>query len=292
MSDRYPSRVAPEPQIVDRADPVVYGGPEDGPLSAAQLQEFDADGFLLLDGLLHSDEIELLLAELDRLASLAELRGDERTILEPGGEEVRSVFEVHLLSDVIARLTADVRLVGAARQLLGSDVYVHQSRVNLKPGFRGKEFYWHSDFETWHVEDGMPAMRALSASISLTDNHEQNGPLMIIPGSHRRYVACVGATPDGHYKSSLRRQEYGVPDDRSLARLVADGGIRSLAGAAGSVVLFDANCMHGSNGNITPYPRHNVFLVYNSTENRLVEPFGAAMPRPTFIASRDFTPVT
>jgi len=291
MSDRYPSRVAPEPQIVGRADPVVYGGPEDGPLSAAQLQQFDADGFLLLDGLLYADEIELLLAELDRLASVPELRGDERTILEPGGEEVRSVFEVHLLSDVIARLAADARLAGAARQLLGSDVYIHQSRVNLKPGFRGKEFYWHSDFETWHVEDGMPAMRALSASISLTDNHEQNGPLMIIPASHQSFVACVGATPDGHYKSSLRRQEYGVPDDDSLARLVADGGIRSLAGAAGSVVLFDANCMHGSNGNITPYPRHNVFLVYNSTENRLVEPFGAATPRPTFIASRDFTPV-
>src|SRR3546814_8501331 len=85
----------------------------------------------------------------------------------------------------MARLAADDRLAGVARFLLGDDVYVHQSRLNYKPGFVGKEFYWHSDFETWHVEDGMPQMRALSMSILLAPNTVLNGPLMIIPGSHR-----------------------------------------------------------------------------------------------------------
>jgi ectoine hydroxylase len=290
-TDRYPSRVAATPSIVDRLDPVVRGTTGDGPLSAEQLEGFATDGFVVLPAALAADEVDLLLDELDRLAALPELHDDDRTIREPGGRTVRSIFEVHRLSDVIAWLAADRRLAGAARQIVGSDVYIHQSRVNYKPGFRGKEFYWHSDFETWHVEDGMPAMRALSASVMLTDNHERNGPLMIIPGSHRRYVTCVGATPEGHYKDSLRKQEYGVPDDASLAWLVEDGGIASIVGPPGSVVLFDANCMHGSNSNITPAPRSNVFLVYNSVENSLVEPFGAVEPRPTFVASRDFTPV-
>jgi ectoine hydroxylase len=49
--------------------------------------------------------------------------------------------------------------------------------------------------------------------------------------------------------------------------------------------------MHGSNSNITPFPRSNVFVVFNSVENTLVEPFGAPSPRPTFIGSRDFTMV-
>jgi ectoine hydroxylase len=49
--------------------------------------------------------------------------------------------------------------------------------------------------------------------------------------------------------------------------------------------------MHGSNSNITPFPRSNVFVVFNSVENTLGEPFGALSPRPTFIASRDFAPV-
>src|SRR3546814_19786785 len=96
-----------------------------------------------------------------------------------------------------------------------------QSRLNYKPGFVGKEFYWHSDFETWHVEDGMPQMRALSMSILLAPNTVLNGPLMIIPGSHRKYLTCVGETPEDHYRSSLKKQEYGVPDraeERSVGK--------------------------------------------------------------------------
>ena len=173
-----------------------------------------------------------------------------------------------------------------------SDVYVHQSRVNLKPGFRGKEFYWHSDFETWHIEDGMPRMRALSISISLTENEAWNGSLMVVPGSHRRFVGCAGETPEDHYQQSLRAQEYGVPSDEALTRLVAEGGIAPVTGQPGSAVMFDCNAMHGSNGNITPFARRNVFLVYNSVENALVEPFAApGRAGPEFIASRDFTPI-
>src|SRR3546814_3200003 len=62
-------------------------------------------------------------------------------------------------SSDLRRLAADERLAGVARFLLDDTVYIHQSRLNYKPGFQGKEFYWHSDFETWHVEDGMPRMR-------------------------------------------------------------------------------------------------------------------------------------
>src|SRR5690606_39163792 len=156
---------------------------------------------------------------------------------------------------------------------LDSEVYIHQSRVNLKPGFHGKEFYWHSDFETWHVEDGMPRMRAVSCSILLTPNTPYNGPLMLVPGSHKQYVACVGRTPEDHYTQSLRRQEFGVPDDDSLARLVEQGGIEAPTGPAGSLLLFDCNTMHGSSSNISPFPRSNLFFVYNSVENRVQAPY-------------------
>ena len=49
--------------------------------------------------------------------------------------------------------------------------------------------------------------------------------------------------------------------------------------------------MHGSNGNITPFPRANAFMVYNAVSNRLVAPFGPKTPRPEFIAARKHTPV-
>ncbi len=163
---------------------------------------------------------------------------------------------------------------------------MHQSRANMKPGFKGKEFYWHSDFETWHVEDGMPRMRALSCSVLLTDNNACNGPLMLVPGSHQHFISCQGQTPDNHYKQSLKQQEYGVPDPLSLQLLVEQGGLQAMTASAGSVVFFDCNTMHGSNGNISPWPRANVFMVYNSVENTLAPPKYGLKPRPEHIAAR------
>jgi ectoine hydroxylase len=289
--DRYPSRRGVPPSITERVDPVVWGTGEGGTLDAEDVASFDRDGYLQIPSLLDPDEVAELDAEVLRLAADADVRAAERTIVELGSGDVRSVFEVHH-GGPFGELCRDPRLAGVARQLLGSDVYIHQSRVNLKPGFRGKEFYWHSDFETWHTEDGMPAPRAVSASVSLTDNVHTNGPLMVIAGSHRWFVSCPGETPPDHHRESLRRQEIGVPDDDHLAELARRGEIRDLTGPAGSVTFFECNLMHGSNGNITPLPRRNAFFVFNSVENALVEPYAAPAPRPTHIASRVFTPLT
>ncbi len=292
-TDRYPSRLADRPQIMARQDPVVWGAAGDGPLTGEQLGQFEREGVLMLESVLHAGEVQELLARAEDLAGRPDLRASGRTVIEAKSDQVRSVFEVHRLSATIRRLAAEDRLAGAARQILGSDVYLHQSRVNFKPAIHGEGFFWHSDFETWHTEDGMPAMRAVSFSVALTENFHHNGPLMVLPDSHRSFVACTGETPDDHYKHSLRNQEVGTPDDASLHTLAerAKGEIRTQVGPAGSVAIFDCNAMHGSNSNISPFPRSNVFFVYNSVENTLVEPFSAARPRPDFIAARDFTPV-
>ena len=289
--DIYPTRVAAEPKEIGREDAVVWGKPEDGPMDADTLAGFDARGYLTVDQLVTPNEVEKFRAELRRLSADPVVRADERTVIEARSQEVRSIFEVHKISEVFAGIVRDPRVVGRARQILGSDVYVHQSRVNFKPGFGGGDFYWHSDFETWHAEDGMPRMRAVSVSISLTDNYSYNGPLMIMPGSHKTYVSCVGETPEDNYKSSLVMQGAGTPDEGTLSRLADQHGIDVLDGNAGGAIMFDCNCMHGSNGNITPYPRSNVFIVFNSVENACVEPFAAPTARPTFIGARDFTPV-
>jgi ectoine hydroxylase len=291
VEDRYPTRVDPAPPAFPRRDPVVYSA-ESGPLRPDELRRFQRDGFLVRERLLDDVTVDCLRDELERMATDPALVSSDRTVREPGGDAVRSIFEVHRLSVLIGRVVADRRLAAAARQVLGSDVYVHQSRVNRKPGFIGQGFSWHSDFETWHAEDGMPAPRAVSIAIALTPNFVHNGSLMIIPGSHRTFVPTIGTTPEDHYRSSLRAQEIGVPDEASLAALVeAGGGVEVVTGEPGSAVLFDCNAMHGSSNNITPYPRTNLFVVYNSVANSLMEPFAAPAPRPEFIASRSFAPV-
>lgn len=133
----------------------------------------------------------------------------------------------------------------------------------------------------------MPRMRAVSASIALTENTILNGPLMLIPGSHRHYISCIGETPKGHYLQSLKRQELGVPDQDSLEFLASESEIVAPTGPAGSVLFFECNTMHGSNSNITPLPRSNAFFVYNAMSNRVVEPFSGMAPRPEFIATRE-----
>lgn len=284
--DPYPTRLTRAPELLwrKRREAVVEGRVGDGPLSQDQLDEFERKGFLFEPDFLDTDEVKSLSKELHRLLERDDFRGRDFAITEPGSREIRSLFAVHFLSERFRELATDARLTGRVRQILGGDAYVHQSRINYKPGFHGKGFNWHSDFETWHAEDGMPAMHAVSASIVLTDNHSFNGPLMLIPGSHKVFIPCFGETPDDHHKQSLKTQEFGVPDHQALRELIGRHGIEAPIGRAGGLLLFDCNTLHGSNANMSPDARSNVFFVYNRRDNACGEPYAAHRRRPAFLA--------
>ena len=286
IQDPYPTRLAKKPDMpwLNRREKVVKGQAADGPLSQQQLDEFEQRGFLFEPDFLDQREVQELTGHLHELLARDEFRGRDFSVTEPGSEEIRSLFAVHFLSERFRQLARDPRLTGRARQILGGDVYVHQSRINYKPGFHGKGFNWHSDFETWHAEGGMPSMHAVSASIVLTDNHHFNGPLMLIPGSHKVFVPCLGATPDDHHKQSLKTQEFGVPGNDVLQALIERGGIEAPTGKAGGLILFDCNTLHGSNANMSPDPRSNVFFVYNRRDNVCDRPYAARRRRPSFLA--------
>ena len=288
--DVYRSRVSDRCEIAERRDPAVRAN-EEGPLSRDEVDAFATEGYLFNERLFNESEVRSLLREADRIRRNSENVDAPGVIKEPGSEIVRSVFRLHRNEVFRSLVCHDPRVVAPVRQILGSDVYIHQSRVNFKPPFDGKEFFWHSDFETWHIEDGMPRMRAISVAINLTETSEFNGPLMVIPRSHRKYVRCAGATPKDHYKASLRKQEYGVPSREALEELVEEGGIEAPKGPPGSAVFFECNVMHGSSGNLSPFPRTSLFIVYNSVKNSLVEPFGGLPPRPVFLAEREAVPV-
>ena len=285
--DAYPTRLPLDERIIERTDPVLWSewSPA-APLSEEEAIHYRDKGYLVRRDQFSADEVRAL------IDASAELRTDpsgidrEDLITEPESDAVRTIFRLESHSALFDRLSRDDRLAGVARFLLGDDVYIHQSRLNYKPGFTGKEFYWHSDFETWHAEDGMPRMRAVSASLLLTDNSTLNGPLMLMPGSQNTYVGCAGATPEANHKSSLKAQTVGVPSHAALERMAEEFGIDTASGPAGTLIFFDCNTMHGSNGNITPFPRSNAFFVFNAVSNALEAPFAAARPRPDFLARR------
>jgi ectoine hydroxylase len=284
--DLYPTRL-PEERWLPRQDEIVSGQWHQGaPLTAQQADQFERDGFIVLEDLFSEEEMKALIAESEALRSGERKLEEGSVVTESASDEVRTVFKLPEQSPPFERLARDRRLAGIVSFLLGEHVYIHQSRLNYKPGFTGKEFYWHSDFETWHAEDGMPRMRAISASLLLSDNSALNGALMLMPGSHKRFIACAGETPDDNHKSSLKKQEVGVPSHEALTKLASEHGISVATGKAGTLLLFDCNTMHGSNGNITPFPRSNAFFVFNAMSNQLEEPFGAKKPRPDFLAQQ------
>lgn len=292
-TDFYPTRKGVN-VFLERVDPVVYDYHAKSHLGLGpqQVRFYDDNGFLVLPEVFSQQEIQRFNEELIYLGKDPKLQDKPELVREPDSQTLRSVFSVHKYSCLFDRLSKDKRILDRVTQLLGGDVYIYQSRVNLKPALDGKSFPWHSDFETWHAEDGMPRMRALSAWLMLTDNTEFNGPLHVIPGSHRHFIACAGQTPEDHYKSSLRKQAYGVPCARIISDLVEKYGMKGVYGPAGTLVLHDCNLVHGSPDNMAPWTRTNVFFVYNSMHNLPADkPFGADKLRPEFLSSRDFTPV-
>lgn len=288
FADAYPTRLTTGETLSPRRDPVLWQAwSEDAPIGRDEAEQYDEKGYLIRKNLFSDDELKQLVETSDALRRSGNGIDAEDLVAEPDTDAVRTIFRLGRHSDVFARLAEDARLAGVAQFLLGDDVYLHQSRLNYKPGFTGKEFYWHSDFETWHAEDGMPRMRAVSASVLLTDNSKLNGPLMLVPGSHRTWIACQGATPQDNHKTSLKQQKVGVPSHDTIARLVRENGLDVASGPTGTVIFFDCNTLHGSNGNITPDPRSNAFFVFNAMSNALRAPYAASQPRPAFLANRE-----
>ena len=169
--DRYPTRISSEIIMMKRQEPIVWGSPEDGPVTANDLANYGTNGFLAVSELLTPGEVGECLGELQRLNADPQVRADDRTMLELDGGEVRTVFDIHRMDGPLGKLASDPRLADRARQILGSDVYVHQSRISYRPGFSGKGFYWHSYFEAWRAQDGMPRMRATSLRLRPSNSH-------------------------------------------------------------------------------------------------------------------------
>ncbi len=107
-----------------------------------------------------------------------------------------------------------------------------------------------------------------------------NGPLMLVPRSHTHGVFAAG-----HDKATTSYPLWTL-DEATVTRLVDAGGIVSPIGKPGGVLMFHGNLVHGSAGNITPYPRKIVYLTLNAVSNYIRTP-----TRPEWIAHRDFTPI-
>lgn len=246
-------------------------------LTSEQLDKFDQDGVLMLEGVLDAEDLEVA------------REGVRHVVAQPGPnvtpefntDTVRMVHGPHTYNDIMQALCQHPGIVEPAEQLLGSPVYIHQSRLNLNAGFGTGGFDWHQDYSTWHALDGMKEPRALMIAVFIEDMTAANGPLLCIPGSHRAgLIEEYSDQPDdvGNVLMEV------APD--VLRRLADEGGIEVGVGPAGSVLVMHCEILHGSSPNISPYPRTLFYVNVSSVENPQT-----TFARAWYHANDDFTPL-
>ena len=250
-------------------------------LTIEQRNRFDEEGYLFFPSLFSPEEIQNLLAAVPELYQ----RREEYNVREKGSDAVRTNFAAHLYSKPFAKLARHPRMIKPVEDLLGEHLYMHQFKINGKIAFEGDVWQWHQDYGTWVNDDLMPAERAMNIAIFLDEVTEFNGPLLLIPGSHKKGVLEA--------KHDLTTTSYPLwtLDNNLISQLVSraggkNGGIVGPKGPAGSMILFHSCLVHASNSNLSPFNRVSVYLSLCAVSNHI-----RRFKRKEYIAHRDFTPI-
>jgi len=246
-------------------------------LDAQQLKQFEEDGYLFLPEVFTLAEMAFLKQEAQRIFELQ--RPEIRR--EKSGAP-RTAFGVHQYSEPFRLLSQDERLIRPLEQLFGERAYMHQFKINAMSAFLGDVWWWHQDFPTWHREDGMPKPRAMNVALYLDEVRHVNGPLMVVPKSHREGMF------EPRYDAELVSHHGLYMTQENVRKVVDAGGIVAPVGKPGGLLMFHANMVHGSSPNISPYSRNIVYLTLNPVSNALE---AGKQTRPDHIAHRDFTPL-
>ncbi|MCL2428620.1 MAG: phytanoyl-CoA dioxygenase family protein [Alphaproteobacteria bacterium] len=244
-------------------------------LGAEQIRQFETEGWLFMPELFAAEEVALLREEAE---GIFRTKRDEIWLESSGAP--RTAFAAHTYNDAFRLLGADPRLIEPVEQLFGEHLYMHQFKINAKAAFDGEVWQWHQDYGTWARDDGMPEPRAMNIAVFLDEVTNINGPLMLVPRSQRH-----GVLKAGHDLTTTSYPLWTL-ENETVARLVDEGGIVTPIGKPGGVLMFHGNLVHGSAGNITPYPRKIVYLTLNAVSNYIRKP-----TRAEWIAHRDFRPI-
>jgi ectoine hydroxylase-related dioxygenase (phytanoyl-CoA dioxygenase family) len=231
-----------------------------GVLARAQAEQFDRDGFVVLEGLLDRREIERALAEIDprdrETEEFLRTRPDGRfMILESGA----ITFSVHLVarSRALAELAAHPVFTGLCRDLIGEDANLYWDQAVYKKPEKPRRFPWHQDNGYTYVEP----QQYLTCWAALTDATEENGCPWVAPGLHRL------GTLRHRYVEPLGYECFAKPP-RAIPAPVRAGG----------AVVFSSLTPHLTGPNTTDAVRKAYILQYAPAGARKLEGDPAAGP--------------
>ena len=219
-------------------------------LTAAQKVLYDEQGFIVLENRIPADWLARIHAEITRFED--EARGmtasNDRLDLEdthrPEAPRLRRIKLPHLISDVMRDLMYSDHILAPARDLIGPNLRLHTTKLNMKSAGYGAAVEWHQDYAFYpHTNDDI-----LAIGVLLDDMEMENGPLMVFPGSHRGPV--YDHHVDGVFAGGF------IPADVGLATTDAV----PLTGPAGSISIHHGRIVHGSALNTSDRARRILFF--------------------------------
>jgi len=250
-------------------------------LSDEQVVEYNAKGWVLVPDVFSAEERTVLEAA---AFDVLERPGPEVAREDDGAPHV--CWGMHLFDERLGALTRHPKMLEPVEQLLGDQVFVHQSRINIKQQ-NGSIVEWHQDWGTYHRIDGIPEPRGIMIGIFLDDVRSVNAPVLAVPGSHRDGLVSEAVMDDAvpHHDRAAKYRYDITPS--TMKRLVDENGLEAIEGAAGSILLMNMAVVHGSSVNISPLRRLLLYVNVSTVGNR-----GETFTRPEYYAARDFAPLT
>ena len=245
-------------------------------LNEKQLKDIDENGYTILSDWFSEEEVKNIRKEMITVFK----EKTESNIVEKSSGEVRTAMGLHLRNKLFDDLTRHPKFFEPARQTRGDNLYIQQTKINVKAAFTGEVWQWHYDFATHSGEDGVPKPLALNLHVFLDDVTEFNGPLFFIPKSHKY----------GRVSSKLDTETTSYPlwtvDQQTVKNLVKENGIVSAHGKAGTSVIFVDNLVHGSAQNMSPMDRAIFSVILNPCDNAQTK-----FARPDYKHGQDFKPI-
>lgn len=222
-------------------------------LTDDQRSTWEADGFLILRGWADRDTVDAMLAA---AVALAHQEGDRPDLLyspekkladapTPEGR-LSKVFRIMRPEPAFREFATEPRLLALLRELLGDDIDCFLSQFIFKnPGALGQP--WHQD--EWYFRFDPPTQ--VGVWLAVTDAQLDNGPLWVVPGSHRESLhEDVAADPRDD--APLGYVEIQGQDTSNEQPVLMDPG---------DVLVFDAHLRHRSTDNLST--RLRAAMVYH-----------------------------
>lgn len=221
-------------------------------VSAAQLAQYQNDGYFIAERLLDDEEIDLLrkIARADHeMKQKAASRGDGE------GGAIKLVVSNEVRDDIYGAIVRSRRIVETMELLLGGEVYHYHHKMILKEPYTGGAWAWHQDYGYWYNNGCLFPLLA-SCMIGLDRATRQNGCLQVLRGSH-----LLGRIDHGQIGD-----QTGANQERVTAALERLDLVHCEL-EPGSAIFFHCNLLHRSDQNRSPDPRWAFICCYNASRN-------------------------